>query len=373
MVKLADDEAEAIKQFLRAKRIKKYTVLRPRDFLSSGSALLDLACANRINGAFPKGKYIFIVGDSESGKTFVCMTIFAEATRNKNFKKYRLIYDNIEDGALMNFAEYFGEDVAERVEPPEGTTANPTYSETVERFYYNLEDATKSGPCIYILDSMDALVCKADLKKFAKMKIADRKKESETGDFGLAKAKLNSSYLRQARGWLKKSGSILFIISQTRDNINQVGYGNTKTRAGGRALKFYATLELWTSVREQLYKDVRGKRRQVGMLAQIDVRKNRVHGTKRKVYLPILHSYGIDDIGSCIDWLIDEGHWKVGAAKGIKGKVVRAPEFDFVGKRAELIRTIEKEEDEPTLRLLVQKVWNEIEEACKSKRKSRYG
>ena len=109
----------------------------PRDLLGSGSTLLNLACTNKPYGAFQKGKYYLFVGDSQSGKTFLALTCMAEASISKHFKDYRIIYDNVEDGALMDIRRFFGDAVAERLEAPSAAGC----SKTVEEFYYNVDDA----------------------------------------------------------------------------------------------------------------------------------------------------------------------------------------------------------------------------------------
>ena len=93
-----------IKKALLTKRKKE--VLTAKDFLSTGSTLLNLACTGFPNRGFVKGRYYFIVGDSTSGKTWLSLTCLAEASINPNFKDYRFIYDNAEDGALMDITRF---------------------------------------------------------------------------------------------------------------------------------------------------------------------------------------------------------------------------------------------------------------------------
>ena len=59
------------------------------------------------------------MGDSTAGKTWLSFSLFAEACLNGAFAKHRLIYDDVEGGALMDVRKYFGASVADRVEPPE--------------------------------------------------------------------------------------------------------------------------------------------------------------------------------------------------------------------------------------------------------------
>ena len=239
------------------------------------------------------------------------------------------------------------------------------FSQTIEDLYYNLDDAIHTNkPFIYVLDSMDALSSKAEVDKFQEQKTAQRAGKQTAGSYGDGKAKRNSSGIRQILPALKSSGSILIIISQTRDNL---GFGfETKTRSGGRALRFYATLEIWSSCGKPIKKTVKGKPRTIGINCILEVKKNRVNGRNRKIQTPIYYTIGFDDIGGCVLWLIDEGHWLK------KGQRIVAPEFDFKGTESTLIKKIEDEELEKDLKMIVQDVWDEIEIACSPKRKRRY-
>ncbi|MHA1345028.1 MAG: hypothetical protein ACTSO3_01375 [Candidatus Heimdallarchaeaceae archaeon] len=351
-----------------AKKPKKKKKLKPKteNILSSGSTLLNLACTNNPFGAFAKGKYYFIVGDSESGKTFLSMTCLAEALRHPLFKNYRLIYDNVEDGMNIDLEALFNKEVARKVEAPmTDEKGNPIYSMLIEEFYYNLDDAIKADkPFIYILDSMDGLDSEADNEKFEEQKEAHRKGKTTEGSYGTSKAKKNSENIRKMVNRLKKTGSILIIISQTRDNI---GFGREKkTRSGGKSLKFYATVEIWSSVYGQITKTVKGKPRSIGVHIDLKLKKNRITGEKYKVKLDIYPTYGIDDIGSCIDYLVDEKWWSK------TGQKINAEEFKATFTREKLIHYIEEENLYRKLQIITGRCWKEIRLACNLNRKGRY-
>ncbi len=338
------------------------------DFLSSGSTLLNLAATGRTNGCFTKGRYFWLVGDSTSGKTFLALTCFAERFLNSSFKDYRIIFDDAEDGALMDKTKFFGPEVAKCIESPAHDKNGPVFSSTIEEFYYHLDDAFKAGkPFIYVLDSMDAISDSAEQDKFQQRKRADRAGKDTSGSFGTAKAKANSANLRVMRAKLQKSGSILIIISQTRDNIGFGSQYNPKVASGGRALKFYATLEIWTSVREHIKRTVRGKSRELGIVARVHIKKNRITGRDRTVDIPIFHSYGIDDLGSMVDWLVSEEVWEEN-----KGVITASGFMPGTHRLNELIRGIEEDDRQKELKGIVAAAWNEIEAACTISRKSPY-
>jgi len=336
--------------------------------ISTGSTLLNLACTDRPDVGFRKSGYYFLVGDSMSGKTFLTLTCFAEACRNPEFDNYRLIYDDVEGGALMDVKRYFGSAVAKRLEPPSKVKGQAVHSDTVESFYYNIWNALEGDrPVLYVLDSQDALTSDASESKFGAKKKASEEGKESTGSYGDGKAKYHSEHLRLVLSKIRKTGSILIIIGQTRDNL---GFGfNPKTRSGGRALRFYANFELWSSVLGPIERLVRKRKRHVGNKILIEVKKNRATGKvgkDRGAIINILNSVGIDDVGSCVDYLVREKHWKK-----VNG-VINAKDINLAAKRSAIIAHIEQRRLEKTLSQTVAKVWKEIEEESNPPRKARY-
>lgn len=355
-------DIEELKRKLRRKTRKDRQGLNPNKQLSSGSTLLNLACSGHWKWAFYRGGYSLLVGDSDSGKSMLTMTVFAEAANNAHFDDYILIHDNAEHGVLMDLEEFFGTNMAKRIKEPSLGT-----SEWVEDFYYNLDELySQEKPFIYILDSMDSIDSKQDYKAFKKQRAAREQGKDAGGDYKLAKPRLNSEGLRKAMANLPKTGSILIIVSQTRDAINRMPFGPEKTRSGGRALKFYARLEIWTSVMKTLSKEIRGIKHQIGIQCKINIRKNHITGAKHSVQFPIYNSYGIDDVGSCIDYLLANGVWKK------QGNTINANDLELKGTRKVLIESIEEEGLENELRKLTARTWQCIKEQTRIDRKKRY-
>lgn len=349
--------------------------------LSTGSTLLNLAISGRASWGLYAGQYYLFVGDSNSGKTFLTRAFLAEAANNPRFAKHRLVYDDVEGGALMDTRRFFGAKLADRLEPPAGTMAAPRYSETIEQFYFRAEELFRAGPCIYILDSTDSLSSKDEQKKQAKDRAAFARKgtlQDEKGSYGDGKAKKHSTTLRQLLAPLKKHGSILVIINQTRDNIGFGSQFEPKTRSGGNALEFYACAQMWSSVKQKIKKRVLGKDREVGILSRVRVKRSRITGRGRTALVPIYHNYGVDDVGCCVDWLIEERHWKgrklvTGMGDDEEGgKELVAPEFNYKGTTEGLVKRIIEQGKEAELRALVAEVWHDIEDQCGLDRPPRY-
>lgn len=353
---------------------KRRGTIPDTDLLKTGSTVLDLAISGRRRGGFTKGRYFWMVGDSSSGKTFLMLTCLAEASINPAFDGYRFIYDNIEDGALMDFEKYFGGRMAARIEPPAvGGNGEAEYSSTIEEFYFNLDDALaeadKGRPFIYLLDSMDALGSDYGDKKFQEAKKALRKGTTAKGDYGDGKAKINSTAIRRAVTRLQDTGSILIILSQTRDDIGAGMFDEQKTHAGGHALKFYATVQLWSSVGSKIKRSVNDREQVVGVHCRVKVKKNRLTGKERTAEIPIYYDTGIDDIGSMVDFLT---YWKIWPKKA-GGMIDASGDFDGVVRRREdLIKWIEDNDLREDLEEVVEVAWGGIEAKLSVERRSKY-
>lgn len=358
---------KAIKKKLKSKPKAKD---RPRveEGLSSGTTLLNLACTGNYKAAFLKGCYYLIVGDSSSGKTLLVLSTLAEAAADPNYANYDLIYDPIEGGALFDMQAFFGKKLAKRLRKPLHDT-----SATVEELYYNIDDSLQNWrktkrPFIYIVDSMDSLIAKEDEEHFKKVKEAKRSGKEVKGTYGVSKAKTNSKMLARLMAPLKESGSILLIICQTRDSF---GMFEEQTRAGGKALKFYATIEIWLKRGKAILKAYKGMKVPIGVNSLMKVKKNRVQGKNRTVSVPIYEQFkggggGIDDVGGLVDYLIKWKHFDK------RGKKITAEEFDFEGTKEELISQIELNEEYTKLARIAGRVWKSIEDALAVPRLRRY-
>ena len=351
---MPEDALEEIKAQLRARK-KKVT----KKGLSSGSTLLNLALTGNANWGFSNGSYYLLVGKSSSGKSWLSLTTLAEAANNVLYDDYRLIYDAPERGARMSMEKFFGRKMAERLEWK--------YSVTVEDFYYALDDVVQDGrPFIYVEDSESSLTSRDEGSKFQEQKLAYRKGKDVSGSYGDGKAKKHSTNLRRVIHDLERTKSILLLVSQSRDNIGFGAQFNPETRAGGRALTFYATAEMWFGLRGGIKKGVRGKQRKIGTILQVKVKKNRDTGREPTIELYHYPSHGLDDVGACVGYLVEEKYWKKG------DKTIDAKDFEIKGSAEKIVEWIEENSKESELRDLVQNLWDEVDKECSVNRKKRY-
>ncbi len=375
-----EDKTQDVKKKLLAKKTPGLNEPNWATALSTGSTVLNLACSGRPNVGFPQDYYYVWCGRSGGGKTFITLAALAEASINKVYDDHRLIYDAPENGALMNIQQFYGKKLAQRLEPPAGTREAPVFSRTLESFYHNVLNALKTGPCVYLLDSMDPLPTDNELRSFLK-KNKKRSKSleeggipaEEAGSYGTERARVNSENLRVLFNELRGSGSILIVIFQSRQNIGFGAQYNPDTRGGGTAPTFYAGLELWSKVKSHLETSYKSKPVEQGVICEVRVKKGRLTGKDRTVRVPIYHSAGIDDIGGMIGYLVEWKRWsKAGKEFDIQEGKIDAVDFKVELPYEKLVQHVIGNKLEDELKMLVTETWNEIETACAVQRVSKY-
>jgi hypothetical protein len=124
---------------------------------------------------------------------------------------------------------------------------------------------------------------------------------------------------------------------------------------------------MWLAVAKKLAININDRKRNIGIVSRIKITKNKFNGKMREIDVPILYSFGVDDIGACVDFLIAEKHW----AKSESGRV-DAHEFQASLFRDKLVEVIDSKGWTDRLHQITEKVWNGIEEQLEGKRKPKY-
>lgn len=364
--KLSEQVEESANKVIERKEID-ISILIP-----SGSTMLNLACSDNPYGAFALGRIVTLPGGSASGKTMLMLTMLAECANDERFDNYNLIYDDGEetcDGFDIKYL--FGNKLARIIEPPKyDENKDPVYSETIQDFKANILTRIKAKkPFIYILDSLDSLTTDEELKKeylkaLAKAKDPDAVKELK-GSYKTEKAKAIGETLRMINNRLKHTRSTLFIVQQERANIG-IAFGSTKTTSGGMAPFFYSSHQVWLNKKSIITKEVKKLKRKTGNVIIAKVTKNKITGKLREVEFDTYYDYGIDDLSSCIDFLVLAKHWKKIDA------IIRANDFDLSGSKKDLIDKIEERKLQNEVQVITGNVWLEIEEALRLNRERKY-
>lgn len=384
---------------------------------STGCKLLDMVTggAEGVYG-FPSGRFVNIVGDKSAGKTFLANEIIASAYHKYDKKKFKWVYDDCESGYSFDTQELYGFDIM-----PE----NPVRSRTVEEAFCNISDFANKLKGdqfgIYVLDSLDGLTSDEQNEQAQdRLKAFHNGKDYDKGSYNMGKPKyLSREFFPQLASVIQDKNILVIIISQVRENIDMFSFEKF-SRSGGKALDFYAHMVLWLATAKKTMK----KDRAVGVTVKAKVTKGKVARPYRECFFTFLYDYGLDDIGTSVDFLFnlrtDKGdlnaqakavRWNDGEKLGVNplkawlkeeelmeeyqnseffdGKVVVDDVLDFVNSskeikekfenkfgtsmpREELITYIEENNLQNELNKRVEDKWESLEAEIKSCRKKKY-
>ena len=250
------------------------------DFISSGCAVLDMV----LGGGYPVGRMCNIIGDKSTGKTL--LAIEACANFIKKYPESTIRYVESEAAFDEEYAQALGMPIENIQFPEDVVTVEDWYNDLVS----TLAGLGKDEPCLYILDSLDAL-----------SDDTEQKRKIEDIDFPRKPKQIGALFRRLVRQ-MKQKKMLLIIISQVRDNIG-VTFGERHTRTGGRAMDFYASQCLWLAHKGMIKQTRRGIERVTGVTIKAKCKKNKVGLPHRDCEFDIRFGYGVDDLSANLFWL----------------------------------------------------------------------
>jgi len=286
------------------------------EFIHSGALMLNLAASCRgLGGGWGRGRIHNVVGDGSSGKTLTQLELLAYAyhrllqVKTEIFpkpKRLRLVYYNAENVMDFPVEQMYSQEFYDAVE----WKHKPFVEDMGEHFFNEVVSNHREGDVvIVVVDSWDSIRSKIDaqnyeknLKKAAKASEKGDEEDKAKGSFNLGKQKYGSQYFfPRCCAEMQGKDITLGIISQVRQKIG-VTFGEKRYRAGGDALNFYTHQVCWLAEKQKLTHTVDGHTLAYGIKVRGRFKRNKCALPFREAEFDIILNYGIEDIGSMLDW-----------------------------------------------------------------------
>ena len=250
-----------------------------KDFISTGSTMLDLAISNKPNGGIAVGRITEINGLESSGKSLLGAHILAETQRKGGVA----VYIDTETSVSTEFLGAIGVDVESMLYLHLETVED--IFEAVEEIVAKVRESDKDRLVTILVDSLAAATTKVELE-------ADFEKDG----WATSKAIIISKAMRKITQMVGRQKIALVFTNQLRQKLG-VMFGDPWTTSGGKALPFHAS----TRIRLKNIGQIKDKKNNnIGMKMRAQVIKNRLGPPMRHADFELYFETGIDDDGS---WL----------------------------------------------------------------------
>lgn len=302
-----------------------------KEWVSTGSTILDLAISNRKNGGFPVGRVCEITGLEQSGKSLLA----AHTLLNTQKKGGLAVYIDTENALSTEFLSAIGLNLKEMLYVPLETVED--IFETVETIIEKVRSSDKNRLVTIVVDSIAGASTKTEMA-------ADFDKDG----YATAKALIISKAMRKITNLIGRERICLIFTNQLRQKLNAPAFSDPWTTPGGKGIPFHASVRIRLSSVGAIKAKINGVEEVVGAKVKAKLVKNRCGPPQRTAEYAVYFDSGIDDFSSWLETMKDynlvkqSGAWYEYTDKST-GEVIKFQGKDFVEKiisdpkRAEMV------------------------------------
>ncbi len=253
-----------------------------KEFISTGSSMLDLAIANRPNGGIPVGRITEITGMEAAGKSLVAAHILAETQKKGGLA----VYIDTESAASTDFLEAIGVNISNLLYVQMESLED--IFETMEDIIVKIRESSKDRLVTIVVDSVAGASTQNEIE-------GNYDKEGWATD----KALIISKAMRKITNMIARQRICLVFTNQLRMKLG-VSFGDPYTTSGGKALQFHSSVRLRLKKTGQIKVGSGTTASVIGISTKAQVTKNRCGPPLRHADFDIYFDSGIDDFGG---WL----------------------------------------------------------------------
>ena len=289
-----------------------------KEFISTGSSVLDLAISNRPNGGVAVGRITEINGLESSGKSLIGTHILAETQKRGGVA----VYIDTETSVSREWLETIGVDVSKLLYLHVETVED--IFECIESIIVKIRESDRERLVSILVDSLAGASTKVEME-------ADFEKDG----WATSKAIIVSKAMRKITQMIGRERIALVFTNQLRQKLG-VMFGDPWTTSGGKALPFHASTRIRLKNMGQI--KVGAKNDVIGMKCRAQIIKNRLGPPLRHADFNLYFDSGIDDMGSWLTVLKDHKLLKIAGAwytLEYKGEDIKFQSKDFEKKLEE--------------------------------------
>jgi recombination protein RecA len=302
-----------------------------KEWVSTGSTILDLAISNRKNGGFPVGRVCEITGLEQSGKSLLA----AHTLLNTQKKGGLAVYIDTENALSTEFLSAIGLNLKEMLYVPLETVED--IFETVETIIEKVRSSDKNRLVTIVVDSIAGASTKTEMA-------ADFDKDG----YATAKALIISKAMRKITNLIGRERICLIFTNQLRQKLNAPAFSDPWTTPGGKGIPFHASVRIRLSSVGAIKAKINGVEEVVGAKVKAKLVKNRCGPPSRTAEYSVYFDSGIDDYSSWLETMKtyglvrQSGAWYEYTDKRT-GEIIKFQGKDFVEKiisdpnRAEIV------------------------------------